>query len=189
MKNFSLHCGLLATSAFPPNSSMVVTNKVLLIEDNPGDAKLVEIFLMESDLQHCEVINKTTLQGGMDALQGEEEFAAIFLDLTLPDSSGFETLEKLISEHPQNNIIVLTGRSDKELGLKAVKAGAQDFLVKGAFDADELAKTLRFSIERNKVFKKTEETQRIAKIGNWNITLTLVSSKHRMRCTAFLVVM
>ncbi len=167
MKNFSLHYGLLATSAVPPNSSMVATNKVLLIEDNPGDAKLVEIFLMESDLQHCEVINKITLQSGLDALQTGEEFAAIFLDLTLPDSSGFDTLEKLISEYPQNNIIVLTGRSDKELGLKAVKAGAQDFLVKGAFDADELAKTLRFSIERNKVLKRLEETQRIAKIGNW----------------------
>lgn len=146
---------------------MVATNKVLLIEDNPGDAKLVEIFLLESDLQHCEVINKATLQGGMDALETGTDFAAVFLDLSLPDSSGFETLEKLIARFPQNNIIVLTGRSDKDLGLKAVKAGAQDFLVKGAFDADELAKTLRFSIERTKVLKRLEETQRIANIGNW----------------------
>jgi PAS domain S-box-containing protein len=146
---------------------MVVTNKVLLIEDNPGDAKLVEIFLLESDLQHCEVINKATLQDGLDALESGIDFAAVFLDLSLPDSSGFETLEKLIARFPQNNIIVLTGRSDKDLGLKAVKAGAQDFLVKGAFDADELAKTLRFSIERTKVLKRLEETQRIANIGNW----------------------
>ena len=146
---------------------MVANNKVLLIEDNPGDARLVEIFLLESDLQHCEVVNKMTLQEGMDLLEQGENFSAIFLDLTLPDSSGFETLEKLIKKFPQNNIIVLTGRSDKDLGLKAVKAGAQDFLVKGAFDADELAKTLRFSIQRNKVLKRLEETQRIAHIGNW----------------------
>ncbi|MEZ4952666.1 MAG: response regulator [Saprospiraceae bacterium] len=167
MKNISLHYGLLATSTIPSSSSMVVTNKVLLIEDNPGDAKLVEIFLLESDLQHCEVINKATLQDGLDALESGIDFAAVFLDLSLPDSSGFETLEKLIARFPQNNIIVLTGRSDKDLGLKAVKAGAQDFLVKGAFDADELAKTLRFSIERTKVLKRLEETQRIANIGNW----------------------
>ncbi len=148
-------------------SANAAVNKVLLIEDNPGDAKLVEIFLRESDLQHCEVINKVTLQDGLDALQTEENFAAIFLDLTLPDSSGFETLERLVSQFPHNNIIVLTGLSDKTLGLKAVKAGAQDFLVKGEFDAAELAKTLRFSIERNKFLKRLEETQRIANIGNW----------------------
>ena len=147
---------------------MTAKNKVLLIEDNPGDAKLVEIFLMESDLQNCEVINKITLQDGLDALKTGEDFAAIFLDLTLPDSSGFETLERLVAEYPQNNIIVLTGRTDKEIGLRAVKAGAQDFLLKGAFDSDELAKTLRFSIERIKVLKRLEETQRIARIGNWD---------------------
>ena len=146
---------------------MIANNKVLLIEDNPGDAKLVEIFLLESDLQHCEVINQTTLQGGMNLLEQGESFAAIFLDLTLPDSSGFNTLEKLVTSFPQNNIIVLTGRSDKELGLQAVKAGAQDFLVKGAFDADELAKTLRFSMQRSKVLKRLEQTQDIANIGNW----------------------
>ncbi len=148
-------------------STNAPVNKVLLIEDNPGDAKLVEIFLSESDLQHCEVINKVTLQDGLEALRAGEGFAAIFLDLTLPDSRGFETLERLVAQFPQNNIIVLTGLSDKNLGLKAVKAGAQDFLVKGEFDAAELAKTLRFSIERNKFLKRLEETQRIANIGNW----------------------
>ena len=142
-------------------------NKVLLIEDNPGDARLVEIFLSESDLQHCEVINKTTLTSGLESLKSGEEYAAILLDLTLPDSRGFETLEKLVAQFPQNNIIVLTGLADKELGLKAVKAGAQDFLIKGAFDSESLAKSLRYSIERNKVLKRLEETQRIANIGNW----------------------
>jgi len=146
---------------------MVSTNKVLLIEDNPGDARLVEIYLAESDLQHCEVLNKITLHDGLEALKSGEEFAAILLDLTLPDSRGFETLEKLTAQFPQNNIIVLTGLADKDLGLKAVKAGAQDFLIKGAFDSDLLAKTLRYSIERNKVLKRLEETQRIANIGNW----------------------
>ncbi len=149
---------------------LVSTNKVLLIEDNPGDARLVEIFLAESDLQNCEVINKVTLQDGLEVLSAGEEFAAILLDLTLPDSRGIETLEKLAAQFPQNNIIVLTGLADKELGLKAVKAGAQDFLIKGAFDSDLLAKSLRYSIERNKVLKRLEETQRIANIGNWEYT-------------------
>jgi PAS domain S-box-containing protein len=144
-----------------------MTNRVLLIEDNPGDARLVEILLMESDLLECEVINKTSLGDGMALLEKGEEFAAILLDLTLPDSRGFETLERLLTKFPNNNVIVLTGLADKRLGLMAVKAGAQDFLVKGAFDSDLLAKSLRFSIERSHVLKRLEETQRIANIGNW----------------------
>ena len=150
--------------------TLVSTNKVLLIEDNPGDARLVEIYLAESDLQNCEVVNKATLRDGLEVLKSGDEFAAILLDLTLPDSRGIETLERLVAQFPQNNIIVLTGLADKELGLKAVKAGAQDFLVKGAFDSDSLAKSLRYSIERNKVLKRLEETQRIANIGNWEYT-------------------
>ncbi len=149
------------------NSTLVSTNKVLLVEDNPGDARLVEIYLLESDLQNCEVINKVTLAEAITTLESGEEFAAILLDLTLPDSRGFETLERLLAKFPQKNIIVLTGYSDKEMGLRAVKAGAQDFLVKGAFDSELLAKSLRFSIERTKVLKRLEETQRIANIGNW----------------------
>lgn len=142
-------------------------NRVLLIEDNPGDARLVEILLSESDLLDCEIINRVTLADGMAELENEEEFAAILLDLTLPDSRGFETLERLITKYPNNNVIVLTGLADKSLGLKAVMAGAQDFLVKGAFDSDLLAKSLRYSIERNQVLKRLEETQRMAHIGNW----------------------
>ena len=142
-------------------------NKVLLIEDNPGDARLVELLLAESDLLNCKITNKVTLSEGLESLKTEGDFAAILLDLTLPDSRGFETLERLLEKYPDNNVIVLTGLSDKSLGLKAVQAGAQDFLIKGAFDADLLAKSLRYSIERSSVLKRLEESQKIAHIGNW----------------------
>lgn len=142
-------------------------NEILLIEDNPGDARLVELLLGESDLLNCKITNKTTLSDGIAALEDGGDYAAILLDLTLPDSRGFETLERLLAKFPDNNVIVLTGLSDKSLGINAVKAGAQDFLIKGAFDADLLAKSLRYSIERSSVLKRLEETQRIASIGNW----------------------
>ena len=142
-------------------------DRILLIEDNPGDARLVEILLEESDLVQCDIINKTSLASGMELLESGEEFGAILLDLYLPDSQGFETLEQLLDRFPNNNVIVLTGLADKSIGLNAVKAGAQDFLVKGAFDTELLAKSLRFSIERNKVIKRLELTQRIAHIGHW----------------------
>ena len=142
-------------------------NHILLIEDNPGDARLVEILLLESDLIKCKFTNKTSLSEGMDLLENGQQFAAILLDLTLPDSQGFGTLERLLDRFPENNVIVLTGLSDKSLGVKSVQRGAQDFLVKGAFDADQLSKTLKYSIERSNVLKRLEESQRIAHIGNW----------------------
>ena len=152
---------------FKDISNYETHNKILLIEDNPGDARLVELLLGESDLLDCKITNKITLADGIAALEAEEDYAAILLDLTLPDSRGFETLERLLEKFPDKNVIVLTGLSDKSLGINAVKAGAQDFLIKGAFDADLLAKSLRYSIERNSVLKRLEETQRIANIGNW----------------------
>jgi PAS domain S-box-containing protein len=148
-------------------------NKVLLIEDNPGDARLVEILLLESDLDNCLINNKTTLAEGLAALRESDDYAAILLDLSLPDSRGFETLQILLEQFPDNNVIVLTGIDDKRLGINAVKAGAQDFLIKGAFDADQLSKSLRFSIERSQVLKRLEETQRVAKIGNWEYNYDL----------------
>ena len=153
-------------------SNLESHNKILLIEDNPGDARLVELLLGESDLLNCKITNKTSLSDGIAALEAEGDYAAILLDLTLPDSRGFETLERLLEKFPDKNVIVLTGLSDKSLGINAVKAGAQDFLIKGAFDADLLAKSLRYSIERSSVLKRLEETQRIANIGNWEYNPT-----------------
>lgn len=141
--------------------------KILLIEDDPSYARLVEILLEESDLLDCFITNKQTLEEGLVELQNTRDYDAVLLDLSLPDSNGFSTLEKLIFNFPNQTIIVLTGRADKELGIKSVKAGAQDFLVKGEFDGEGLAKTLRFSIERKNIKIRLEETQRLAKMGTW----------------------
>lgn len=145
-------------------------SRVLLIEDNIGDARLVELLLEESETIDCEIVNKTSLADGIAALK-EAPFDAILLDLSLPDSRGFETLEKFMSHFPDANVIVLTGLKDKKLGIDAVRAGAQDYLVKGGFDSDWLAKALRYSIERNRFLKRLEEAQKIAKVGHWEFNL------------------
>lgn len=133
------------------------TNKILLIEDNPADAKMVQLYLAESGLQDCSLTVKTTLSDGVEEISKTENLAAVLLDLSLPDSSGLHTLEKLLRIYPNLNVVVLTGHSDKKLGLDAVKYGAQDFLVKGNYDADIFAKTIRFSIERKKFFDQLQE--------------------------------
>ena len=145
--------------------------KVLLIEDNPGDARLIEILLKESDFSDCYIEKKETLKDGMALLAEQPDFDAVMLDLSLPDSNGFQTLERFVAKFPSYNVIVLTGFSDKSMGLKAVQAGAQDFLVKGMFDSDTLSKSLRFSIQRAAILNSLEETQSLARIGNWKCDL------------------
>lgn len=146
--------------------SFSTRSKVLMIEDDVSYARLIEILLNESSLLSCEVVKRHTLNAGLKALE-TEEYSAVLLDLTLPDSTGFETLETMLHRFSDHNIIVLTGRVDKELGIKAVKAGAQDFMVKGEFDGDQLAKALRYSIERKNVLSRLEDAQRRAQIGHW----------------------
>ncbi len=164
------------TAAFPSTSPAAPAvfepaKKLLLIEDNPADARLVQILLDETDLIRCKTTRAESLGDAFQILVSGERFDAVLCDLTLPDSRGFETLERLLARFPEQNVIVQTGLSDKNLGLQAVRAGAQDFLVKGQYDADFLGKTLRYAIERRSVLDRLEETQRLAHIGHWEFDL------------------
>lgn len=156
--------------------------KILLIEDNPGDARLVEILLEDSDFD-TEVVNKMSLAEGIEAFYAEN-FDVVLLDLTLPDSRGFETLQSFIKAHKDANVIVMTGLMDKELGLNAVKAGAQDFLMKSGYDSDMLAKTLRYSIERKNVLKSLAESQSAREVAEESARMKeqfIASISHEMR--------
>ncbi len=141
------------------NLSNSEINKILLIEDNAADARMVELLLVESGMKHCELVVKKSLNAGLISLEEQDDYAAILLDLSLPDSFGFDTLNTVLQQFPNNNVIVLTGQQDRQLGLKALKMGAQDFLIKGNYDANVFLKTIRFSIERKKYLKKIEEAQ------------------------------
>lgn len=135
--------------------------KILLVEDNPGDVRLVEIFLGESDLRDSVIINEKTLSGAIEALN-KTPFDVVLLDFNLLDSNGFDTLQNLFEAHPKANVIVFTGMEDNSLGIRALQAGAQDYLVKGNFGSDFLAKTLRYAIERNRSSQRLEEAEREA---------------------------
>lgn len=157
--------------------------QILLIEDNPGDARIVEILLEESDLPNCKIFHYQTLGEGVNALT-EHDFDVVLLDLSLPDSRGFETLQRLISAKPDVNVVVMTGYTDKALGLNAVKAGAQDFLMKGGFDAELLTKTLRYAIERKNVLIKLAAATRAREVAEESARMKeqfIASISHEMR--------
>ena len=120
--------------------------QVLLIEDNPGDADLIRLRLVESS-SDVSVSCVDRLSAGLASLH-EKPPALVLLDLNLPDSRGAETFRNLLSKAPGVPVVVLSGQDDEELAAKAVHQGVQDYLVKGAFDSKQLARAMRYAVER-----------------------------------------
>src|ERR1035437_7093677 len=107
--------------------------KVLLVEDVEVIAKITAQMLKKSPTNHYHAVGKTRLDESIAALKADE-FDVILLDLNLPDSSELDTLTRIIEVAPEVPIIVLTASNGDEIGLRAVKLGAQDFLQKGEFN-------------------------------------------------------
>lgn len=124
--------------------------KVLLLEDNPGDAFLLKFYLSESASPVFNVSHAETLKGALDMLT-ESKFDIIISDMNLPDSFGVDTIKTILSKFPGNMLIVLTGLTDEDVGLETVRYGAQDFLVKGKFDGKVLISSIMFAFERFKL--------------------------------------
>jgi len=126
--------------------------RILLIEDNPGDARLIKEYLKEVSNSEFAVEIAGKLQDGINIL-ANTDMDTVLLDLNLPDSKGLETFEKVIAIAPKVPSIVLTGLDDEGTALKAVQRGAQDYLVKDKVDGELLKRSIRYAIER----KKSEE--------------------------------
>ena len=129
-----------------PNTQQPV--RVLLVEDNPGDVRLIAELLSDYRDQFRLDAHATRLSDAEKAVE-RADVDLVLLDLSLPDSHGFETFERLLSHGRTLPILVLSGVDDESLALRMVHAGAQDYLVKGQFDAPLLARAMRYAFERN----------------------------------------
>lgn len=132
--------------------------RVLLIEDNPGDARLIELMLKEANGDTFDVRRAERLEQALRELGGGE-IDVVLSDLSLPDSQGMETFQRLHSRAPHCPIIVLSGLNDTNVALQAVHLGAQDYLIKGQVDGQLLARAMRYAIERKRM---TEQLHRYA---------------------------
>jgi DNA-binding response OmpR family regulator len=135
--------------------------RILLIEDNPGDARLIQELLAEANGRRFEVVWCNNLVRGLDRLSAAD-IAALMLDLSLPDSQGKETLAQVRAAAPGLPIVVLTALDDEELGQELVQAGAQDYLIKGQITAILLGRAIRYAIERKRA--QTERERLIAEL-------------------------
>ena len=132
--------------------------EILMIEDNPGDARLVEEILSESADIQFNLQWAKNLSEGIDFIS-KNKFDIILLDLSLPDSQGLDTFITLHENVDTIPIIVFTGQIDEVLGIETIQKGAQDYLVKGSVDHNLLSRSITYSIERKNVAIELERTQ------------------------------
>lgn len=125
--------------------------RILLIEDNPGDARLIQEMLKESRSDFTLSVSERL--GQALKLLLSQEFDVVLLDLNLPDSSGLAALKELHSRFSRLPIVVLTSINDEELAYQAIRFGAQDYLVKGQVSGELMRRVLIYAIER----KRAEE--------------------------------
>jgi two-component system, NarL family, sensor histidine kinase UhpB len=121
--------------------------KILLVEDNPGDARLIQEMLADARVQNLTVEWVSRLTDGLEGLS-RDKFDLVLLDLGLPDSSGMDTFIKTHAQAPQVPIVVLSGLADETLALTAVRQGAQDYLFKDETDSNQLLRAIRYATER-----------------------------------------
>ncbi|HJX09409.1 MAG TPA: ATP-binding protein [Candidatus Binatia bacterium] len=151
---------------------MATVRKVLLIEDSPGDARLLREALREVTPPPLELIHAERFDTGLEYL-GRENFAAVLLDLSLPDTRGIDTVVRMQREVGAMPIVVLTGLDDDSMALEAVRAGAQDYLIKGEIDGKLLVRSLSYAIERKRLQGETQRhLERITALKDINAALT-----------------
>jgi diguanylate cyclase (GGDEF)-like protein len=134
---------------------MAERQRVLLIEDNPGDVRLIREMLSEGEDGLFDLDCVGRLSQGLEYLSSQAA-GVVLLDLSLPDSYGFDTFLKVYAHSPKVPIIVLTGNDDQTVALSAVKTGAQDYLVKGKLDRELLLRSMQYSIERKRYQEQLE---------------------------------
>lgn len=149
---------------------------VLLVEDNPADRRLVEETLGGAvDLEAVETLS--------EALQRVERGGAdvILLDLTLPDSAGLETVQRMVVGAPDIPVVAFTVYGDEDLVTDALAAGAQDYLVKGEFDERLLFRVVRFAVERGRLLTELRRAKALAEDASRAKSEFISRTSHELR--------
>jgi serine phosphatase RsbU (regulator of sigma subunit) len=142
--------------------------RVLLVEDNPGDARLIREYLTEVEGLQFDLEGADRLAAAQQRLL-RGDLDVVLLDLSLPDSRGLNTFVRLHAAVPEVPIVVLTGFDDELQAVKAVQEGAEDYLIKGYVNSNLLARSLRYAIERTRRrqaerrLRQTEEKMHVAR--------------------------
>lgn len=156
--------------------------KILLVEDNPGDVRLLQEFLWDVTTAQFQLTPVERLEQTLKLLN-QESFDVILLDLSLPDSQGLETFITLHHQAPAIPIIVLTGLDDENLALRAMQQGAQDYLVKGQVSGDLLVRCMRYAIERQRIEEALRQSEERFRVALKNSPIVVFNQDKELRYT------
>ena len=123
------------------------TQRLLLVEDNPGDARLLREMLVTPGSNRME-LRQTGCMSEAEKYLEEHAVDIVLLDLGLPDTEGLEAVRRARAVAPRVPLVVLSGLDDESLAVRALQEGAQDYLVKGQIEARGLLRVLRYAVER-----------------------------------------
>ncbi|MBE9007557.1 hybrid sensor histidine kinase/response regulator [Fortiea sp. LEGE XX443] len=137
--------------------------KILLIEDNLAEARLLQEFLQQADAKEFVLVHVKRLQEALNELS-HSSYDIILLDLTLPDSQGLSSLPLLINNAPSVPIVVLTNTNDEELAIEAVREGAQDYLVKRHVNVNSLVRSICYAIERKQLLETLRQVNQTLQV-------------------------
>jgi signal transduction histidine kinase len=135
--------------------------KILLVEDNPGDALLIKVALESSDASYFELHVEKRLAPALARLRSER-FQTVLLDLNLPDSNGFETVTSVQQVAPNIPVVIITGSVNEAFARKAIQAGAQDYLEKDEIRSHSLVRSIYFAMERKRTENDLHALERVA---------------------------
>lgn len=144
--------------------------EILLIEDNPADAVLFQETIMQNEPDTFHVTVAPSFAVATDYLKNTV-FDAMLLDLSLPDSSGLDTVFRARNISPNIPVVVLTGIADETIGTEAIRHGVQDYLVKGQADTQQISRAIRYAIERKIAQNEREISIELLKLVNSNRTV------------------
>jgi len=138
---------------------------ILLVEDDEDDRRLVDEFLLTAHPCEFSVESVGTLAAALARLSAID-ISAVLLDLFLPDSEGFETFTQIHVQFPNLPIVILTGLADEGIGMRAVSAGAQDYLTKSNLSPEILIRSLRYALERKQAEQRLRQSQKMEALGH-----------------------
>jgi PAS domain S-box-containing protein len=141
------------------------TVRLLLVEDNPADALFLKEALEEAKDSEFAICHVETLAEAKERLE-KEDFHVLVLDLGLPDSQGIETFLEVKNLAPDSPIVVMSGLDDESLALEAVRGGAQDYLLKGKWDAQLVVRSLQYAIQRHQLLVTCKEATESSRRAN-----------------------
>jgi two-component system, cell cycle sensor histidine kinase and response regulator CckA len=122
---------------------------LLIVEDNPGDAELIEEYLSDPAADQYSILHGDRLSAAIGHLR-EEAVDVVLLDLRLPDATGLDTLRAVRAVDDEVPVVVLSGIADESLALACIDAGAQDYLIKEELRPRVLRRALRYAITRRR---------------------------------------